>query len=183
MKHENVHIFINHTRIAHCFICDEMKPETRFYSQNKPGRVLGTPSALPQCQRLWRRGDASPDISATSPTTQRCLWNRSRNDFQATSALVNGPGIALLPHGRLPEQCFCKAKSLIVGCLTLQHRVAGPDEAPGMVLGPYRALSRTRAFFRRTVTGESNITPSSKLTDLCAGPHQCRHSFCVPLRQ
>lgn len=61
-----------------------------------------------------------------------------------------------------------------------QPRTAGPDKAPGMVLGPYHTLNCTRAFFGRKRIGETKTMIRSKLRGLCASPGQRRHSFCVP---
>lgn len=160
-----------------------MKSETRFYSQNKHGWMWGTPSVLPQCQRLWRWGNASPDVSPASPKT----WPN----------VVSGTGLRVTFRPHLHKEIFWRMlfwpkaicqSSVSVGpkfslsALSFSSRgwMPGLDKALGMVLDPYHNLNWTRAFFRRMLSDENKIMTRSKLTDLCASSDQCRHKFCIP---
>lgn len=160
-----------------------MKSGTSFYSQNKHGWMWGTPSVLPQCQRLWRWGNASPDVSPASPTT----WP---NVVSGTHLRVT---FRLHLHKEILWRLLFWPKAICQNSVSVRPKFSlsalsfssigwmpGLDKEPGMVLDPYHNLNRIRAFLRRMLTGENKTARRSKLTDLWASPDQGRHRFCIP---
>lgn len=71
----NVHIFINHTRIALCFICNKMKFETSLGCQKNQGWIQGM--LMASCMQTLHRGQV-PLGPAAQP-----LWQ------QPNSAVLN----------------------------------------------------------------------------------------------
>lgn len=160
-----------------------MKSETSLHCQNKHGWMWGTPSVLLRCQRLWRWGNASPDISPASLTTWPDVVSGTflRMTFRLYLHMVVFWRLLFRPKAicRSSVSVTPKFSWSALSFSSIGWR-PGLDKEPGRVLDPHHNLNWTRAFFRRMLTGENKTMTRSKLTDPCASLISANTGFCIP---